>query len=115
MGNKVTLPAILTKAETRVDGSIKLTFDTRELGSDAAVLFGMARKEGWLLFAAQELSEGDIPDEKPDSMTGQKTEAQRLRSVLFVYWKQKGEQGNFEDFYRTQMSRIVEQIKDKLE
>jgi hypothetical protein len=115
MGYKVTLPAILSKAETRVDGSIKLTFDTRELGSDAAVLFGMARKEGWLLFSPQELDEADIPDEKPDSMVGQKTIAQRIRNIIFIVWKQRGAHGDFESFYRSEGERIIEHYKEMLE
>jgi hypothetical protein len=112
---RVTLPAQLASAATRLDGSIKLVFETRELGADAAVLFAMARKEGWLLFASSEINEADIPDEKPDAMTGQKTAAQRLRSTLYVYWKQKGEQGDFENFYAVQMNRMIEQIKERLE
>lgn len=115
---KVTLPAIFTKAETRVDGSIKIVFETREMGEDAATLFGLVHKEGWLLFSPNELKEADltdVPDEKADSMTASKTRAQRLRATLFVLWKQRGEQGDFESFYSAQMDRLIEHIKDKLE
>ena len=112
---KVTLAAQLTKVETRADRSVKLVFDTRELGEDSATLFKLAHSEGWLLFSSNELEESDIPDEKPDAMVSTKTQAQRLRATLFVLWQQRGKQGDFEAYYRTQMERIIESIKDKLE
>ncbi len=115
---KVMLAAALTKAETRVDGSIKLVFDTRELTGDAmATLFKLARQEGWLVFASHEdtITEIDIPDEKPNAMLGTKTQAQRLRAALFVLWKQRGEKGNFDDFYKQMTERFIDWVKEKLE
>ena len=115
---KITLPAIFSSASTKVDGSVKMTFESRELGKDAAELFAMAHKEGWLLFSPNELKEADladIPDEKADSMTASKTRAQRLRATLFVFWKQRGSKGEFESFYNAHMEKLIEHIKDKLE
>ena len=112
---KVQLPAQLTKVETRSDRTVKLVFDTRELGEDSATLFNLSNSEGWLVIASTEITEADIPDEKADSMTTTKTQAQRLRATLFVLWQQRGKQGDFESYYRTQMERIIETIKDKLE
>lgn len=112
---KVTFPAQLTKVETRADRTVKLVFDTRELGEDSSALFKLAHSEGWLLFSSNELNESDIPDEKADAMTSTKTQAQRLRATLFVLWKQRGANGDFEAYYRTQLERIIESVKDKLE
>jgi len=45
-----------------------------------------------------------------------KTPSQRLRGVLFIWWKQSGEQGQFEDFYRNKMEEFINYIKqEKLE
>lgn len=115
---KVHLAAALSKAETRVDGSVKLVFDTRELTGDAlATLFGLARQEGWLLFATSDetITEKDVPDEKPDAMLGSKTQAQRLRSTLYILWQSRGEQGRFEDFYKMMTERFIDWVKEKLE
>ncbi len=115
---KVHLAAALSKAETRVDGSVKLVFDTRELnGESIATLFSLARQEGWLLFSThdEQLTETDIPDEKPDTMLGNKTQAQRIRSTLFVLWKQRGEKGSFDDFYKKHTEMYIERIKEELE
>lgn len=114
---KVLLPAILSKVASRKDRSYSLSFETRELGgSEASILLDSIQQEGWILFSPNEdLTETDIPDEKADSMTGSKTQAQRLRSTLYVLWKQRGQNGSFESFYRSNMETIIELIKEKLE
>lgn len=118
MSDKILMPVIFVKPVFRLDGSVKLEFDTRELsGVDIAVLADYRQKEGWLLFAANEhdLKETDIPDEKADSMTGQKTQAQRLRGVIFRLWEQNGKKGDSENYYRSVMEGLIEQLKEKLE
>jgi len=114
---KTLLPAGLKKVSSRADKSYDLTFTTRELGGDeAAFLLGQIMTEGWLIWAANEQDVADvkIPDEKADSMTGQKTQAQRLRGCIYRLWEQNGSKGNSEDFYRQYMESIIEQIKAKL-
>lgn len=113
---KVMMPAILSGVASRKDKSYSLKFDTRELrGSEAAILLEQLQTEGWLLFSPNELNEKDIPDEKADSMTGQKTQAQRLRGVIFRLWEQNGKKGNSEEYYRSVMESLIEQLKEKLE
>lgn len=118
MSDRITLPVIFVKPVFRVDGSVKLEFDTRELsGVDIAVLADYRQKEGWLMFAANEdeLKESDVPDEKADSMTGQKTQAQRLRGVIYRLWEMNGKKGDSENYYRSVMEGLIEQLKERLE
>ena len=117
MSKKVTMAAQLTGVKTLKDRSLNLSFNTRELGGeDSAVLFNLAHTEGWLLFSANDDIEAtDIPDEKADSMTGQKTQAQRLRGVIYRLWEQNGAKGNSEDYYRSQMEVLIDFVKGKLE
>ena len=70
--------------------------------------------EGWLLWSPNELKEVDVPDEHADAMTGQKTQAQRVRAVLFKLWEQNGKQGDFESYYRSKTEQIIDQLKEKL-
>jgi hypothetical protein len=115
---KVVLPAVFTRPVFKVDGSVKLEFETRELaGEEATTLLEQRQKEGWLLFSPnKELDEiTDIPDEKADSMTGQKTQAQRLRGVIYKIYEKRGKQGDFEGFYRSYMERIIEREKANLD
>lgn len=44
-----------------------------------------------------------------------KTQAQRIRAVIFVMWRQDGRNGDFEDFYRHKTEKIIEWLKTKLE
>ena len=114
---KVLLPATLSKVASRKDRSYTLSFDTRELsGTEAATLLGELMNEGWLLYSPNEdLKEADVPDEKADSMTGQKTQAQRLRGVIYRLWEQNGKKGNSEDYYRSILESLIDQMKERLE
>lgn len=113
----VTLQAILSNVSTRKDGSLKLVYETQELNArDGAALLDMRNRIGWLLFAADQIQDEDIPDEKLNSeMDGDKSPSQRLRAVLFVFWKRRGGQGTFNDFYRSQVERWIDQVKERLD
>lgn len=43
-----------------------------------------------------------------------KTPSERVRSILFVWWKQEGEPGVFADWYRVKMEHIIEGLKNNL-
>lgn len=112
---KVVLPALLAKAETMTDGGLKLIFYTRELG-DVAPIFQDVHKEVWLVTSSKpDITETDIPDEKPDSMTGRKTQAQRLRAVMYKIWESTAKKITFEEFYNITMEKIIEQLKERLD
>lgn len=117
MKTGVTLQAILGNVSTRKDGSLKMSFESQELNAkDGAALLDMRNKIGWLLFSAEQITEEDVPEEKIEAdFDGEKTPSQRLRSVMFVYWKQKGKKESFNDFYRSQMEKWIDQIKECLE
>lgn len=116
MSEVITMPVLFVNPVFKVDGSVKLVFETRELaGAEVAILADYRMKEGWLLFSANELKEADIPDEKADSMTGQKTQAQRLRGVIYRLWEMNGRKGDSEAYYRSVMEGLIEQLKERLE
>jgi hypothetical protein len=110
----VQLPAIFSKITSRADGSFKLEYETRELGSGAAELMGFLRQEGWLLFDPNELQESDIPKAKADSLLNQKSQAERQRAIIYRIWQAKGEPGNSEDYYQKTMTAINDQLKAEL-
>ena len=113
---KVAFPAQLTGVASKADRTFKLTFNTAELGEDAAKLMDLLMAEGYVLFSPNDdLSETDIPEVKADPGLQEKSPSQRLRNVLNVYWNQKGKPGTWETFYSSQMERLIETIKAKLE
>lgn len=50
-----------------------------------------------------------------DSKLDEKSPSQRLRSVLYVYWKQNGLKKDFATFYKEKMEGIIEMVKSKLD
>jgi hypothetical protein len=117
MNAPVSLPAIFAGIRSRKDKSYRLEFDTQELPpEDAAQLLALHQAYCALIVAPSEadLADIDIPDVAPNP-NARKTQAQRIRGVLFVWWKQLGSSGDFEDFYRQQTERIIETVKSRLD
>lgn len=114
--NLFQAPAELLKIET-LTNTLKLTFETQELPeADVAKLFGLRKLSiGWLLFKSSEIKTEDIPEYDPEQFDEDKSPSQRLRDVLFVYYKQKGmKPEGFNAFYAAQLEKITEQYKAKL-
>jgi hypothetical protein len=107
----------IQKIQTLVDGGNKLTILTQELEPDQMTeLFKLTNKVGWFLFKEQAITEEDVkdlPEIKPE-FKGEKTPSQRLRNIIFVYWEQQGGKGNFDDFYKKQINKLIDKIKDLL-
>lgn len=108
--------AYMDKITSLKDGSFKMVFEGQELSAqDSTALFSLRGKLGWVLFSPNELSEADIPKEPIKEFKDQKSHALRLRNTIFVLWKQHGEQGDFETFYKQEMERHINMVKEKLE
>lgn len=80
------------------------------------IIMGFRNTEGWLCF--QPNNDGfELPEEK--SSLGGKTQGQRLRATMFVWYKQEFESGKylgtFEAFYHERMEKIINTVKGKLE
>jgi len=115
---KVLYASRIEKIETRADRTLKIVIGTaREMSaSDKAALFALADQEGWTLHSFEDdLTEADLPDEKPDKMTGRKTKAQTMRGIIYRIWELNGRKGNSEDHYQRYMDRLNDQLKSKLE
>lgn len=113
-------PAQIMKLETMSDGGIRIVIDTSEMTdpSELAKLFRLKKgAQGWFLFKDQELKIQDVPDEDVSLGEGEvKTPSQRLRGVLFVYWKEvkDGKGGSFDTFYRDTLEKLITAYKEKL-
>lgn len=114
MNDSVKFPAYLTGFSSRSDGSAGVRFATQELKpEDYASLQQNLNQFGWLVFQANEAQPTDIPKEEAEDKS--KTPSKRLRASLFVLWKQEGEQGEFESWYRDRMEKLIKYIQDKLD
>lgn len=107
-------PAYFTGFRSKSDGSAGLTFATQELTSeDFAQLKTHHSAFGWLLFSEGNLGITDIPSEvvEEDGISP----SERLRRVMFVYWKQKIHEGDFDLWRKQRIEKLIDQYKEKLD
>lgn len=108
------MEAILSGFSTKSDLGVSLRFSTNEVSKeDVLALMEAKNTFGWLMFRPNEFRPSDIPTE--DAEDTNKTPSKRLRSVLFILWKQRGSKGDFEQFYREKVELVISEIKSKLD
>ncbi len=116
MEDVLKVGALLEGHKTLKDRSLKVTFHTQEISPEmGATLMRMNQSFGWMLFCPESSTQIEIPSEPPKDFRSEKTPAQRLRGVLFVWWKQLGGEGDFERFYRDKVESMIGWVKDKLD
>lgn len=114
MSKAISTEAIFTRFSSRVDGSMGFSGCTPELADTQKVAF-MSLHGKNVILVVQPM------DGPPDEIVVVKTEieqrtcSERLRAVLFIQAKQLGCENDFDRFYRTRMSEIIEAEKAKLE
>ena len=105
------LPAYFTGFGSKSDGSASLRFNTQELSADD---FAELKREhnafGWLVFGPQEQ---ELPDE-PIAEEGV-SPSERLRRRMYVYFKEKKLEGDFDGWRKQQLETIGQRYLDKLE
>lgn len=109
----ISCELILTSASTRADGSLGLRFSTPELSAtDKTAFFELLNQNLKAILQPVDTVPDELHTVRNELET--KTPGQRLRACLFVLWKQGGEQGDYDSFYRRNMERIIEYVKGKL-
>lgn len=114
---KITLPVSLNPISRRKDKSVKLSFETRELdATETMTLMALEGDEMWMCLAPNE-HEMVIPEEQAE--VGEKTTSERLRNVLFVWYKKLIDEnkyvGTFQSFKDEKYEKFIEMIKSKLD
>lgn len=117
MATKLVLPAIINPPTVRKDGSVSLKFDSRELSAEEyMIIMGLRNTEGWVAFCPNEDGIPDLPSERAE--VDEKTPSERLRTVIYVWYKQETDDGRFvgtfETFRKEKMEKIIEGVKSKL-
>ena len=109
----VLFNGVMTGASTRSDGSMAVRISTGELiPEDKLVLFNLQN-----IPCAVTLKPNDADAAPPKEIKGElstRTQSERIRSVLFVWWKQLGEPGEFAAFYDSETEKYIAAVKTKL-
>lgn len=110
----VVTQAIVTSATTRSDKSLSIRISTPELTADEkAVFFELQNVQCRMIL--EPVADGLEPAKEIKTEFDSKTSGQRLRGTLFVLWTQENRPGDFEDYYRQRMCKIIDWVKTKLE
>jgi hypothetical protein len=113
----IQIPSYIHKIETTADKGLKLTIYTQELSSETKKdLFELLDQLGWMVFATSRIEPEDLVHLPPikKEFKDKKTPSERLRSVLYVYWTQNGAKGDFDEFYKNYVEKIIDNIKEKI-
>lgn len=98
---------------SRPDGSVKLSYSTPELRpSEAGALLQLHGKNVCLSIVPEDVEVEEVVRVETDRE--QKTPSQRIRSVLFILWKQDGQPGTFDTYYSAKTEKIIEALKAKI-
>lgn len=113
------IPATWETANRKKDKSVSLRFTTAfEISNeDFAEMDKKVGNTGWLLFKSNdsEFSDLDIPKDDAPVDIGQKRPSQRLRAVMFIYWKQNTDESEpFDNWYMRQMEKLIDRYKEEL-
>ena len=115
---KILFDATLEGLSTRMDKTIKVTIGTQEMNSEqAAKLFSLRGNFCKVLISDSTIEQKEV--EQVDTLpikdeSNNKSNSQRLRSILFILWQQSGSQATFDVFYNSKMNEIIEHFKSKL-
>lgn len=114
------ITSILENLTSRKDKTWKLTFGTNEISPDQVRELSKALDKFIFLalkvdeFKSTELSV--LSELETGLDDNAKTQSQRIKSVLFILWKQKNEGfSDFDSFYKSKTEKYIEYLKGKIE
>jgi hypothetical protein len=110
----IKVKIIITGVRSKVDRSLGLTISTPELSTEERSEFmNLQGINCQALFEPLDSTPSEVYEVKKE--TGQKTQGQRIRAVLFILWKKEGSKEDFETYYRNQTDKIIDYLKGKIE
>jgi hypothetical protein len=105
--------AAIGTVTSRVDGAVSFRVITPELTIDQrATILAMHGKNVRCMVEPL-----DVPTTGLDSVDTEsdlKNPSQRLRAVLFIWWKSEKPDVTFNEFYHSKMEKVIEWVKTKL-
>lgn len=114
----IQFSAQIERITSRKDRTLSITVGTQEMiPEESARIFELQGLQVWIALAETALTNEDldIPEVLSEFDTD-KSPSKRLRSVLYVFWKQNEHRlgKTWETFYRGKMEEIIDLIKEKL-
>lgn len=109
----IATQAVIEGIRARKDRSLGLTVTTPELSIQEKAIF--MELQGINVELHIKPLDEQVPEIKIEKDLSQKTQSQRLRAILFILWKQKPLDMEFEQYYKHRTEQIIEHLKSKIE
>ena len=114
------IPGQLESYRSLKDRTVKLSFETSEpTPEQMAAIQASLMKAGFIAFQGDAFTTEQkdlLKDTKAEYSDNGKTPSQRLRSVIFIWWKEDPQGYEvFNDFYIRYMEKFITHIKGKLD
>ena len=81
---------------------------------DTAKIFALFQKQVWVAFAETPLTKEDLNIPEVVDALDKKSPSERLRSRMYVYWKEKKVSDDFDGWYKTSLEKYGEKYLEKL-
>jgi hypothetical protein len=99
---------------SKLDHSLTFRVNTPEmLPSAAGELLQWHGRAARVCIFPHEGEAGNVIEVKTER--NDKTPSRRLHSILFLIFKQRGSEGDFDSFYKREMEKLIEHYKAKLD
>ncbi len=110
------VPGEISKVSSMAHRSLRLLFDSQENLNDEemAKIMAFVGKNGWFTFSPQAIQPNNILNLPKLDLDETKSPSQRLRGTIWILWEQQGKQGEFNDFYKAKMEKLIDFVKAKL-
>lgn len=109
----IACQGIIGSISSKVDRSLGLRISTPELSNEEkALFFELQGLNLDITFIPKD--EENVPEYKIDKEVNQKTPSQRLYGSLFRVWDSQGRQGEFDEYYKNTMEKIIDRVKEKI-
>jgi len=114
---KLIITGTVESLSTRQDNTVVVKFGTQEMdASEAGKLFHFRNKYCKLLLTDDNITtlEEELVSASSITAAKSKSPSQRLRAVFFRLHEQSGLEIDFEQYYLTELERLIEHFKKKL-
>ena len=119
MSKLLIISAYLDSFRSLKDKTLKLVFETNEPTPEQLKdIAGILQSFGYLAFSKDNFKQEQInilENTKCEYEDKSKSKSNRLRSVLYIYWKQENKGYDvFDDFYNYHMEKFIAHVKTLL-
>lgn len=112
MNQAIEFKGAIAGCSTRQDKSLSVRVETPELTSEEKMML-MELQDCPCLITLKPLEGFSVTKEIKTELS-KKTQSERIRAALFVWWHQLGEPGSFDAFYQSESEKYINNIKTKL-